>query len=860
MKKLILTTLSILIIGLILTNISCEKLEIERVTKIQTGEVSDIGYYTTTIQGTIIDMSEDVREIGHCWDTLSSPETNKDKLAMSDPLNQGSGIHTEMTNLKPGHKYYVRAYAFTDKETIYGTETIFETTKLPNYLLTFSFPATGSLWPIGKSRKIIWTTDIPGAFKLTLLKFEGGSDVDLREIATTADGAREFDYVLPSDAVTAGDFYAIRIESIEIHDTYSLQGFKATDPAISMVQPNANTKWNINREYTIEWNSTDIDRVDIKLYQNGNWVSDIADDKINNNIQPWSVAQSLTPGTNYQIKINYFDFPEIIATSENFEILGEEGISVTAPIATDDWQMGSTHNITWTDNIAENVRIELYKDGTFSTEIAGDIPSTSPYSWTIPAGMTAASDYTIKVTMIGNDNIVDDSDEFTISEATAGGLVAYYPFNGNANDESGNNHDGTVDGATLTTDRFGNANSAFSFDGVDDYIDIGSISPLDNPVDKQVSISLWARGNINNFTKFIEFGTASSGNGLGVGIGAGSVNSIDFRARTTDHTFNPSSISITNEGDWHHYVLTLNDISGTEILKGYIDGDEFISFTAQSNSGSGSSSGYIGKKPSGYYFNGAIDDIRIYDYALTESEINNLYTEGGWQGYETGTVTDKDDNAYNTVKIGNQWWMAENLKVTQYESGTAIDEITDNTTWANLGDNNTDKAFCYYNNNASGEADTYGALYTWAAAMDGNASSTANPSGIQGVCPTGWHLPSDAEWKELEMQLGMSQADADASGNRGTDEGGKIKETGFAHWNSPNTGATNESGFTALAGGIRRHDNGSFVNFGDYGTWWMTTENSGVNAWYRSLGHDYAVVYRDHYNKSFGFSVRCVKD
>ena len=105
--------------------------------------------------------------------------------------------------------------------------------------------------------------------------------------------------------------------------------------------------------------------------------------------------------------------------------------------------------------------------------------------------------------------------------------------------------------------------------------------------------------------------------------------------------------------------------------------------------------------------------------------------------------------------------------------------------------------------------DNYGGLYTWAAAMDGSTSSSTNPSGVKGVCPDGWHLPSDAEWKELEISLGMSQADADNTGFRGTDEGGKLKETGTAHWKSPNSGATNESRFTALPGGLRYY-NGTF--------------------------------------------------
>jgi uncharacterized protein (TIGR02145 family) len=159
-------------------------------------------------------------------------------------------------------------------------------------------------------------------------------------------------------------------------------------------------------------------------------------------------------------------------------------------------------------------------------------------------------------------------------------------------------------------------------------------------------------------------------------------------------------------------------------------------------------------------------------------------------------VIDYDGNTYRTVHIGEQTWMAENLKVTHYADGTAITLVESN--W-----HSDVEAYCWYANSTTNR-DTYGGLYNWAAAMKGAASSDTNPSGVQGVCPDGWHLPSDEEWKQLEMHLGMSleEANASAPGHywRGTDEGGKLKENGTSYWSDPNTGATNSSGFTALPG------------------------------------------------------------
>ena len=222
-----------------------------------------------------------------------------------------------------------------------------------------------------------------------------------------------------------------------------------------------------------------------------------------------------------------------------------------------------------------------------------------------------------------------------------------------------------------------------------------------------------------------------------------------------------------------------------------------------------------------------------------------------------GTITDYDGNEYSTVQIGNQCWMQGNLKVTHYSDGTIISLVEGTSEWDGLIE--TDEAYCYYDNSTANR-DVYGALYTWAAAMDGAASSNANPSRIQGVCPDGWHLPSDAEWKQLEKYLGMSQAEADGTGYyRGTDEGGKLKETGTVQWDSPNTGATNSSGFAALPGGSRSRD-GGFNGMGSGAVFWSSMEDISVLAWDRALHYGHSEVLRGSNYKNFGFSVRCLRD
>ncbi|MCX6834968.1 MAG: thrombospondin type 3 repeat-containing protein, partial [candidate division Zixibacteria bacterium] len=209
----------------------------------------------------------------------------------------------------------------------------------------------------------------------------------------------------------------------------------------------------------------------------------------------------------------------------------------------------------------------------------------------------------------------------------------------------------------------------------------------------------------------------------------------------------------------------------------------------------------------------------------------------------SSTVTDIDGNVYQTVTIGTQVWMAENLKVTHYRNGDAIPIVTDGATWIGLATG----AYCNYGNDMNNVA-TYGRLYNWHAVVDS-----------RNIAPPGWHVASDAEWKQLEMYLGMSQTGADQTGWRGTDEGGKLKETGTTHWLSPNTGATNESGFSGLPGGYR-YLGGQYYDVGSHAVFWSSTEASSGFAWCRNLSNAYSGVHRYDGGKEDGFSVRCVKD
>jgi uncharacterized protein (TIGR02145 family) len=222
-----------------------------------------------------------------------------------------------------------------------------------------------------------------------------------------------------------------------------------------------------------------------------------------------------------------------------------------------------------------------------------------------------------------------------------------------------------------------------------------------------------------------------------------------------------------------------------------------------------------------------------------------------WEPGDGWTDT-RDDETYKTVKIGNQVWMAENMKATYYSDSTPV---IDGSEAGDITGDNTTKYWFYYNNDP-GNKENYGLLYTWAAVMNGAPGSDSNPSGIQGICPAGWHVPGDSEWKELEMYLGMSQQSADSMYWRGTDEGTKIKNT--VGWNSGGNG-TNSTGFTAIPAGFRYYD-GNFGSLGIGALFWDATEYDSDNANGRLLMNTYDNIFRNNDIKAIGCSVRCVKD
>ncbi len=228
---------------------------------------------------------------------------------------------------------------------------------------------------------------------------------------------------------------------------------------------------------------------------------------------------------------------------------------------------------------------------------------------------------------------------------------------------------------------------------------------------------------------------------------------------------------------------------------------------------------------------GLIAGTTYHVRAYATNSVGTAYGEDMTFTTISPTVTDIDGNVYDAITIGGQIWMKENLKTVRYNDGTTIPLQTDNTTWYNL----TTAAYCFYNNDPTTYKDTYGALYNWYAVN------------TMKLCPTGWHVPANAEWTTLINFLGGVQL-----------AGGKMKEVGTTHWNSPNTG-TNESGFTALPGGDREY-NGLFGWINIMGYLWSTTEFGTTSGWQIMISYSSDNANQNYDYLSFGKSVRCLRD
>jgi len=391
------------------------------------------------------------------------------------------------------------------------------------------------------------------------------------------------------------------------------------------------------------------------------------------------------------------------------------------------------------------------------------------------------------------------------------GNTASYPGSGITwTDLSSSGNNGTLtNGPTYSSSNGG----SIVFDGSNDIVSSFS-TQISGTGSKSISswikLNTTSRGGISGTRSLAEWGWGFTVNRSGVGT-------LDF------YDTRGSSLSAAaglGTNIWYHVTVTYDD---SRIVTLYVNGSQVaISSTPFAALNASTFNGVIGNEdeytnPFYHPFRGSIAQVAIYNRALTAVEITNNFNA--------------DKARYDNITIGSQVWTSKNLDVTTYRNGDPIPQVTDPTEWAGL----TTGAWCYYNNDPANGA-IYGKLYNWYAVNDS-----------RGLAPAGWHIPTDAEWTTLATSLGGDNV-----------VGGKMKMTGTTYWSSPNTGATNSSGFSGLPGGYGGESFGSFRN---YGSFWTATESGVSTAWTRDLGYNYDYLYRfSLHNKRAGFSVRCIKD
>lgn len=224
----------------------------------------------------------------------------------------------------------------------------------------------------------------------------------------------------------------------------------------------------------------------------------------------------------------------------------------------------------------------------------------------------------------------------------------------------------------------------------------------------------------------------------------------------------------------------------------------------------------------------------VYHYKITATNDHGYVQtdDATFKTYNADAIYDYEGNYYNTVHIGNQFWMAENLKSGRLNDGAEMSYVNVNNIWSNL----SNPGYCWPDNDEVSYKNSYGALYNW---FSVNTSK---------LCPEGWHVPTVTEWNQLGSFLGGDSV-----------AGNKIRESGTIHWSAPNSESTNESGFTALPAGFRYID-GSFMPPGESGYWWSSSEFSSAEAYRFGTTKVITGLFNHYRLKTYGYSVRCLKD
>jgi uncharacterized protein (TIGR02145 family) len=825
--------------GLIIFFIACEELDVKRVVKIETQSYSDVTTNSATIKGAILDAGEyEIIAYGHCWSKAGNPDINDDHSTLPVPAARGT-FQSVLTGLEPNTSYTYNTYATNIKYTVYGRPFSFitgqnitlpvVTTSSPTNISVTSATVGGNVTSDGGAtvteRGVYWGTS-PNP-ETTGTKKAIGSGTGIFEGSLTGLSPNTSYYIKA---------YAINAQGTAYGNQVSFTaGQSITSPNVTTSVPAniSKTSATVGGNVTSDGGATVTER---GVYWGTSPNPEATGTKKTIGSGTGIFEGSLTglsPNTTYYIKA-YAINTQGPAYGDQVNLTTDKNITVP------DVTTSTPTNISET---SATVGGNVTSDGGATVTERGVYWGTSPNPETTGTkktigsgtgifegsltGLASSTPYYVKAYAINSQGIVYGNQVgFTTGiNITTPSVTTSTPTNisetsatvgGNVTSDGGATvtERGVYWGTSPNPETTGTKKTIGSGTGIFE----GSLTGLASSTPyyvKAYAINSQGTvyGNQVGFTTGIAITTPSVTTSTPTGITGTS-------ATVGGNVTSDGGATVTERG----------------IYWGTSPNPETTGTKKTIGSGTGIFEGSLtGLASSTFYY--------VKAYAIN-SQGPAYGSEVSFKtSFQCGTsFTDpRNGESYATVAINTQCWMARNLNI-----GTRINGSVEMTNQGIL------EKYCFNDNTSN--CDVYGALYQWDEMMQYTTTEST-----KGICPDGWHLPSDYEWKVLEVQLGMSSSASDLTGWRGTNEGGKLKEIGTAHWQDPNTGASDLYGFKALPGGYRWSD-GSFYEQTKYGSFWSSTFNVSTASWERYIAFDRSDINRNSSDKHNAIAVRCIKD
>ncbi|MCR4857869.1 MAG: hypothetical protein K5890_06705 [Bacteroidales bacterium] len=860
----------------------CNDIPTATLPTVTTNNITNTSYSTAICGGNVTsDGGATVTARGVCWSTSQNPTTSSNHTVDGS----GTGAFTSnITGLTPGTTYYLRAYATNSAGTAYGTQRSFTTTNsvqvpavitnVVSNITTSSATCGGNVTSDGgatvTARGVCWSTSQnptvssshtvdgsgTGAYTSNLTGLESGTTYYVRAYATNSVGtvygnAVSFTTLNSSttqdgqpcpNSATVTDYDGNVYNTVKIGNQCwmkeNLRTTKYSDGTDIVLSSNANIFYpNNNPAYVIDYGH---------LY---NWFA-VMHNASSSYTNPSGVQGICPTGWHLPSDAEWTQLTDYVSGHSEF-ICGSDNTYIAKALAYTQGWSSSTGSCEVGNNQNSN-------NGTgFSARPAGCSngvvytfgldaefwSATQPYYRSITYHNATVQRETSSTLNIGLSVrcIRDDSSTSTLPSVTTSITTnitsTSVTCGGNVSSDGGAIV--TARGVCWSTTQNPTVSSSHTVDGS------GTGAYTSNLTGLESGTTYYVRA----------YATNSVGTAYGAQKSFTTTNSVQVPSVTTNVVSNITTSSATCGGN------VTSDGGATVTARGACWSTSQNPTVSSSYTIDGSGTGTFISNISGltsgttYYVRAYATNSAgtAYGNAVSFTTLNSSTTQDGQPCPNAITVTDYDGNVYNTVKIGNQCWMKENLQTSHYANGTSI---ALGTTASNT------IAYRYYPNNDINNVVAYGYLYNWPAVMNESSSSNANPSGVQGICPNGWHVPSDAEWTQLTNYI-SSQSQYICGGNSTSIGKSIANQTGWntsnstcAIGNTPNT--NNATGFSALPCGT--YVNGNHLYFGNSCDWWSTTVENNDKAYNRYLDYFAPNVKRDGNMKSFGNAVRCIRD